>query len=112
MHVVHLNGVALLPGVDYVVGDSVISFMSPPAAGSDIVFTEVINANTGATHMTRLTGNGVNFLFKLETNFAQRVKLSELFDTAIKYKDIPAVTDAINKLRVVLELVKEDDIIR
>ena len=103
-----MNGLTLLPGIDYKVSDSTVSFSSPPPAGADIAFTEVIDANTGVTHITKFTGNGYTYLFKLETNFAERVRLHELFESAIKHKDTPAVRDAINRLQVVLELVKDD----
>ena len=107
MNVVHMNGVVLLPGIDYKVGGEMISFSSAPPAGAEILVTEVINANTGAVHVTRLTGNGSTYLFRIETQFADRASLLELFDEAMKYKDNPTVRDAINKLQVVLELVKE-----
>lgn len=108
MNVVHMNGLTLLPGIDYTVGKTVITFSVPPPAGADIVFTEVINAETGATHMTRLTGDGSTYLFKIETNFTDRVRLHQLFELAILHKDNPTVRDAINRLQVVLELVKDD----
>lgn len=108
MNVVHINGVALLPGIDYSVGKSTLSFSVPPPVGSDIIFTEVINNRTGATHMTRLTGDGSTFLFKLETNFTDRVELQEVFKEAMQYKDIPAVRDVLDNLKVILELVKQD----
>jgi hypothetical protein len=108
MNVVHINGVALIPGIDYTVGDTLINFSVPPPAGADIVFTEVISPTTGATHMTRLYGDGSTFLFRLETNFTDRVQLNQMFELAIKYKDNPTVRDALDKLKVVLELVKDD----
>jgi hypothetical protein len=108
MNVVHINGVALLPGIDYSVGKTTLSFSVPPPSGSDIIFTEVINDRTGATHMTRLTGDGFTYLFKLETNFTDRVELQELFSEVMKHKDIPAVRDALDKLKVIVELVKQD----
>lgn len=109
MNVVHMNGVSLLPGIDYKVGRGTISFSIPPAAGVDIVYTEVINANTGATHMTRLIGDGVTYLFKLDTNFTERFELQNLFEDTFKYKDHISVRDAIEKLQVVIELVKQHD---
>ena len=108
MNVVHMNGVALLPGVDYTVGRNTISFSVPPPADADILYTEVINAETGATHVTRLVGNGFTFLFELDTEFVERLELHDLFAQVIKHKDHPAVRDAIEKIQVVMELIKED----
>lgn len=108
MNVVHMNGLSLLPGIDYVVGDTMLSFVQPPPAGADILFTEVIDANTGATHVTKLTGDGSTYLFKIETNFADRVRLSRLFELTLKHKDIPVVRDAIDRLQVAIELVQQD----
>jgi hypothetical protein len=108
LNIVHINGVALIPGIDYSVSENgMLSFSTAPQAGADIVFTEVVNQNTGETMMTRLTGDGHTYLFRLETNFADRVHISEMFQLALKYKDHPTVRDAINKLQTVLELVKE-----
>ena len=112
MNVVHMNGLTLIPGIDYVVGDTMINFSVPPPAGTDIMFTEVINVNTGATHVTRLTGDGSTYLFRLETNFADRVRLNQLFESALKYRDTPAVRDLLERLQVVLELVEQDVIVR
>lgn len=108
MNVVHMNGLTLIPGIDYVVSNTMINFSVPPPAGTDIMFTEVINANTGATHVTRLTGDGSTYLFRLETNFSDRVRLNELFESALKHKDNLAVRDAIDRLQVVLELVEQE----
>ena len=108
MNVVHMNGLTLIPGIDYVVGDTMITFSVPPPAGANIMFTEVIDANKGVTHITQLTGNGSTYLFRLETNFSDRVKLNELFQSALKHKDNPTVRDAIDRLQVVLELVEQD----
>ena len=112
MNVVHMNGLTLLPGIDYTVGKNIITFSVPPQAGADIVFTEVINARTGATHMTRLTGDGSTYLFKLEINFGDRVRLNELFESALEYRDTPVVRDVLERLQVVLELVEQDAIVR
>ena len=39
MNVVHMNGLTLIPGIDYQVGDTMINFSVPPPAGTDIMFT-------------------------------------------------------------------------
>ena len=106
MSVVHLNGVALIPGIDYTLGQTYISFLRAPAAGDDIMFTEVVSLKTGATHITRLTGDGSTFMFTIDTGFNERLKISNLLEDAYKHYDVPAVVDALDKLRVVLELVK------
>ena len=108
MNVVHINGVSLLPGIDYVVGKNTISFSVPPPLGAEIVYTEVVDSKTGATYMTHLEGNGSTYLFHLDTDFIDRMELHELFDQVVKYRGNPAVRDALSKLQIVLELVKED----
>ena len=75
MHLVHINGITQAPGINYVLSNTTISFSSPPPAGADIIITEVIDARTGTTHITRLNGNGSTFLWKLDTGFSERVRL-------------------------------------
>jgi len=108
MNVVHMNGIALLPGVDYTVGDALVSFSQAPERGARIMFTEVIDPDTGATHVTQIIGDGHTYLFHLETNFGDRVKLQRLFESALTYKDHPTVRDVLERLQVVVELVKHD----
>lgn len=109
MNVVHMNGLTLLPGIDYTVGKHTISFSVAPPAGADIMFTEVINADSGATHVTRLHGDGTTYLFRLDTDFSTRVMLNEMCVDLLEHIDNPAVKDALDKLRVTLELVKQED---
>lgn len=109
MNVIHMNGLSLLPGIDYTVGKNLISFSVPPPPGSEILYTQVINAESGATHMTRLTGDGTTYLFRLDTDFSNRIRLNEIFEDSLKYVDHPSVKDALDQLQVILELVKQED---
>lgn len=104
---VHLNGVALLPGVDYSQGRSTITFSMPPHPGDDIMITQVLCADTGATQVTSLVGDGKTYLFRFDPSVAARFKLQDMIESAWRHQDNPAVQDALEKLRVVLELVKE-----
>ena len=106
MITVHMNGLTLIPGIDYTVGDGTLTFSSPPPSGYNIMFSEAFE--TGTTHVTHLTGDGYTYLFKLDTNINDRARLYKMFDDAMAYKDIPAVHDALNQLRVIVELVKDD----
>lgn len=108
MNAVHLNGVSLLEGIDYFMGDATISFATPPVSKSEILVTEVVGSK-GATHVTRLIGNGNKFVFTLDRSFEQNLLVQEMLDQAYKYRHVPAVEDILEKLKVVIELVKQHD---
>lgn len=108
MNVVHMNGLSLLPGIDYTIGKNTIYFTAPPPAGAEIIYTEVVDVKAGATQMTRLEGNGSKYIFHIDNEFSDRLAIHRMVEDAVRYKDNPTVRDAINQLQVVLELVKQD----
>ena len=107
MNQVHVNGVALLPGIDYRVSQASIIFNCPPAPGDQIVFTEVLNPSTGSLHRTTLNGNGRQYMFKLDRHLTDREVLSTLFEKVITHYDHPAVKEALERLKVVVELIND-----
>lgn len=108
MNQVHINGVALLPGVDYTASNSTLVLSVPPKLGDQILFTEVLDLNTGATHVTRFTGDGRKYLFKFDGEFNTRLKMQSITDDLYVYRNVPAVAEAIEKLQVILELTKQN----
>ena len=105
MNQIHLNGIALIPGIDYTCSNATVMFSIPPPCGADIVLTEVVNVNSGATYQTRLVGNGKQYLFKLGQDSHLRAQISDLFEKAVTHRDHPAVKEALDRLRVVIELI-------
>lgn len=104
---VHINGVTMLPGIDYTSGPGTLMFSVPPGAGSEIIFTQLLSADTGATYMHRLIGDGKTYMFSVNTGMADRVKISRMIDCAIQNRRHPAVEEALTKLQVVLELLDD-----
>jgi hypothetical protein len=103
---IHLNGLKLVPGVDYTSTNHIISFLSPPAPGDQLLITSGLPG--GGAHMQRFVGDGFTFLFKLDSSFEHRIKLQAMLDDVWTYHNVPAVHDVLEQLQVVLELVKQD----
>jgi hypothetical protein len=106
---VHINGLKCVPGIDYNATNQTISFKQAPAAGDTILVTSAIPGSTTGVHMQKLIGNGHTFLYQIDNSFEQRVKLQKLLDEAWEYQGVPAVQDILERLQVVLEIVKQDD---
>jgi len=107
MNQVHVNGIALLPGIDYRIGQATIIFTSPPGAGEQIVFTEVLDVNKGSVRQMTLTGDGRQYMFKLDSDPSEREILSKLFEKVVKNRTHPAVKEALDRLKVVVELIND-----
>jgi hypothetical protein len=99
---VHLNGLKLIPGFDYVAGKNSVCFTGPPAAGTNIVVED------SGGNATRITADGTTFLYQLSAYTKDyNYNTINLLDDALKYYDNPAVADVLERLRVVVELVKQ-----
>jgi chaperonin GroEL (HSP60 family) len=96
---VHLNGSKLIPGFDYVAGKNSVCFTGPPAAGTNIVVED------SGGNATRITADGNTFLYQLSVKDYNNT--INLLKDALKYYDNPAVADVLERLRVVVELVKQ-----
>jgi hypothetical protein len=99
----YINGIRQVPGIDFVARGNSVSFMSPPATGAGIQI--VYNGYS----ICNLIGNGTTFLFTGPFADAdQQDKLIDLLRQAFDYRDNPAVADALERLQVVMELVKQE----
>ena len=103
---VHINGVMQLPGVDYTTGVKSISFSSPPDSGSHI--------HISSPHGTvaSILADGTTYLFPIIADLENYNAVMNLLNDAAKHYDNPTVADVLERLRVVVELVKQDDLIR
>lgn len=104
---IHLNGLKMLPGIDYTATKNTIGFSTPPNAGDDILVTSAIPG--GGAHLQRLKGDGFTFLYQLDSSFKERVQIQSVLADAWVYHNVPAVKDLLDRLQVVIELVKQDD---
>lgn len=104
MTFVSINGIFQVPGIDYHAGKDMISFTQPPQAGATIT----IMGERGV--LMNVIGDGVTYLFRYIDE--ESSKISEMLETAFKHRDVPAVADILERLQVVVELVREHDTIR
>lgn len=97
---VYVNGVVQVPGIDYLEGINSISFSSAPSAGSTIN----IQGRNGT--LASILGDGFTYLFQFfnDTDHDTTYMLEEAF----KLRDIPAVADMLERLKVVVELAKQE----
>ena len=98
---VYVDGVLQVPGVDYSISGASITFIQAPGQGSHI------ELYSGTFMVTKLLGDGRTFLFKISTEGKTRHAMLQLLDDVCKYHDKPAVAEALEKLIVAIELVKE-----
>lgn len=106
---VNLNGLRLIPGIDYTASPTQISFLEAPCVGDHIVVSSAIPGAPGGAFVQTLTGTGHTFLYKLDSSFNSGVELQHLLADAWEYHRVPSVEDVLNQLRVVVELVKQHD---
>jgi hypothetical protein len=106
---VHINGLKQIPGIDYTTSNDLVSFHQAPACGDTILVTSSIPGSTTGVHMQKFLGNGSTFLYNVDNSFNQRVKLQKMLDEVWEYQGVPAVQDILERLQVVLEIVKQDD---
>ena len=99
---VYINGIKQLEGIDFRLGENTISFASPPPFGTEI---EISN---GLNRIANIFGDGKTFLFQILLDMARHNALINMLHDSLKYSENPAVADALERLRVVVELVKEN----
>jgi hypothetical protein len=99
---VFVNGILQVPGIDYALGETVLSFSVPPDVGDQI---DIMNAGKC---LSRFIGDGHRYLYQgLDlTEKLDHVTLGLFYD-AHAHKHVPAVQDALERLKVVIELAKE-----
>jgi len=101
MLVVSINGIIQCPGVDYHATQNSISFSSPPQAGS----TVSIQSKSGV--LANICGDGSTYLFQFMNDFEHDTV--GMLEEAFKLRHVPAVADMLERLAVVVKLVKQDD---
>lgn len=99
---VYINGVLLISGIDYNISDQSISFARPPDAGS------IINIMGGPGQLVSMVGNGKRYLFNLNEQWSDYERIQDMLHVAWRHKDVPAVADQLEKLKVVLELINKE----
>ena len=98
----YINGIRLVPGIDYSVKGNSVSFSQAPAAGAKIQMVHNLHS------VANLCGDGSTFLFTGPFDNADREDaIYDTMNTALRYKDNPAVAEVLERLQVVVALVKE-----
>jgi hypothetical protein len=97
---VYIDGVLQIPGIDYTAAKNAVSFSQPPMRGS---YIEVSALST----VVRLLGDGSTYLFMLDIDVERHTDLNDMLHDAFKLRDVPAVAEALERLKVVIELVKQ-----
>lgn len=103
---VHVNGVKQIPGIDFVTGKNTLSFSTPPQQG------DIIQVTSPYGNIANVYGDGSTFLFHMILDIEKHTSIMNLLNDVGKYYENPAVADILEQLRVVVELVKQDDPIR
>lgn len=101
MILVYVNGVLQIPGIDYAASPTQLNFSSPPEVGA-IVHVSGIHGS-----MAQFYGDGRSNIFHMQVDLDVN-KLTNLFHDAARYYDNPAVADVLERLSIVVALVKEN----
>jgi hypothetical protein len=104
MLLVSINGIIQTPGIDYHATNKSIAFVVPPQVGTTID----IRGRNGT--LASILGDGFSYLFEFFSDFEH--DQSQMLEEAFKYRNIPAVADVLERLQVVVNLVKQDESIR
>ena len=96
---VHLNGVRLMPMHDYTIVDERVNFTQVPRHG-DLIQIATPTSNC------QFYGNDIQVGFPITESIKKSIRLGQLMDDLLIYMDNPTVKDQLERLQVVLELVK------
>jgi hypothetical protein len=99
---VFVNGVMQLQGIDYKSTRTQLSFSTPPHANSII---EMKTVDGGSSY---INADGKRYVFDLTEQFAKAQRLSDALAYAYQNKDNPTIADALERLLVVVELMKDE----
>jgi hypothetical protein len=99
---VTINGIRQVPGIDYVAAKNSVSFSTPPAAG------DTIHVSSPRGTVARIMADGSTYLYQMMMDIERHDDIMNLLNDAAKYYDNSAVADVLERLRVVVELVKEN----
>jgi hypothetical protein len=99
MIAVHINGARLVPKHDYNIAKERIRFSQAPRYG------DLIQLAT-PTSTCQFYGNDVQMDYPIPDSLKKSVGLEQLISDLLEYMDHPTVKDQLERLQVVLELVK------
>lgn len=99
MIAVHINGSRLIPKHDYSIAKERIRFSQAPRYGDRI---QIATANASC----EFYGNDVQIDYPIPEPLRKSVGLEQLITDLLEYMDHPTVKDQLERLQVVLELVK------
>ena len=102
MIAVHINGVRQIPGIDYTACKNAVAFTGPPRVG------DVIHVNNSRGTVGQFYADGSTYLYQMEVDVDGHESIMDLLNDVGKYYQNPAVADVLERLRVVIELVKEN----
>jgi hypothetical protein len=98
----YINGIRQIPGIDYSVRGNSVSFSQAPAAGAEIQMVHNLHS------VANIQGDGSTYLFHGTFEDVERQDdIVDMLHHALKYRDNPAVAEALERLSVVVTLVKE-----
>ena len=99
----YINGLRQVPGVDYSVRGNTVSFSQAPPTGAQIQMVHNLHS------VANMRGDGSTFLFTGPfEDVEQQDNIIDTLHYALKYRDKPAVAEALERLQVVVTLVKEE----
>ena len=99
---VYLNGIRQIPGVDYTTTQRTLSFLMTPPAGTHI------NIQNGRIDIANILADGKTFNYPAMLDTEKQDRLMNTLNDALLYQDNPAVADMLDRLSVVVNLVKQD----
>jgi hypothetical protein len=103
MFTVHINGVRQIPGIDYMASSNAVSFNVPPNVG------DVVHIGNSRGTIGNMFGDGSTYLYQMTVDIIDEPEtITALLNDVVKYYNNPAVADMLERLRVVIELVKEN----
>ena len=101
---VFVNGIMQAPGIDYMASANAVAFTTPPSAGS------IIQVQQDRVDVAILSADGSTYLYQMARAFntSRTERLYDLMKDALEYSEKPAVAELLERLQVVVALIKQD----
>lgn len=99
---VYIDGFLLQVNIDYQVVSNMVMFKQAPPRGSQVQITD--GSLSGSTRYVSYQGDGARVVFSTP----EQSEFNDLIDDLATYRDHPTVADVVERLKVVLALVKQD----
>lgn len=99
---VGINGVILMPGHDYHIEKDQIVFSQAPRMGDNI---QIVSK----AYRHSLHGNDVSYKYDIPNEMKKAHKIEQLIEDLVEYMDHPSVQDQLDRLQVIIELVRKTD---